>query len=246
MAAIPAYPAIDINNPRTFDEGSAASPGSTTFAVTLSNTSLQTVTVHYQTADGTAKAGSDYVARSGTLTFAPGETTKYVRVNFIGDGVAEPNETLFVDLSAPVNASISDSRGAAYIRNDDGPSITIDNAATIDEGNSGTKAQTFTVHLSAASTNTITVDYATANGSAGPADFTAASGTLTFSPGQTSKSITVLVKGDTTVEPNETYKVNLSHPTFAVLGDSQSVAYIRNDDGTAGAASVAQSDEPSS
>jgi hypothetical protein len=239
-----AQPDIRVNDPRAQLEGSAAAPGSVNFTVTLSAASTQTVTVNYQTANGVnngAVEGSDYVAKSGTLTFAPGETSKTIRVDFIGDAVAELNETLFLDLRMPTNARITDSRGAAYIRNDDGPGIAIANARTVNEGHAGTTPQTFIVTLSAASEQTVTVDFATANGTAGPNDYTVTGGTLTFAPGETSKTITVLVKGDTVVEPNETYKVNLSRPTYAVLADSQAVAYIRNDD----TAQDTAADEPS-
>jgi hypothetical protein len=214
----------------------------TKFNITLSPASNQTVLVNFQTANGTAIADVDYEDKSGTLTFNPGETLKQVSINFIGDTVAELNETFFMDLRSPVAATIADSRGIARIGNDDGPSIFIDNAKAINEGNSGTTAQNFTVRLSASSTNTITVDFATANNTAGPADYTASSGRLTFAPGETSKTITILVKGDTTVETTETYRVNLTRPTFAVIADSQGVGYIVNDDTSAGA--VVQ-DEPS-
>jgi chitinase len=106
---------------------------------------------------------------------------------------------------------------------------------TVNEGNSGTTSQNFTVRLSSASTDTITVDWSTGNGTAGPADYTVANGRLTFAPGETQKTITVLVKGDTLVEPNETYRVNLTRPIYATIGDSQGVAYIRNDDSAPGA-----------
>lgn len=88
------------------------------------------------------------------------------------------------------------------------------------------------MRLSAASTDTVTVNWATANDTAGADDFVAASGTLTFAPGQTSKLITILVNSDTKAEPNETYKVNLSLPTYAVLADAHGVGTIRNDDAT--------------
>ena len=85
--------------------------------------------------------------------------------------------------------------------------------------------------LSAASTQTVTVNYATANGTAiAGADYQAASGTLTFSPGQTLKSVTVPVSGDTLVELNETFSVNLSGAQNATILDSQGVATITNDD----------------
>ncbi len=159
-------PLLNINNPRSLPEGSAASPGSVTFDITLSAASTQSVTVNYQTANGInnpAIAGSDYVAKSGKLTFAPGETLKRVTINFIGDSTVELNETFFFDLKTPTNATIADSRGVGQINNDDGPGITIANALTVNEGNGGTTSQIFTVTLSAASPNTVTVDWTTAD-----------------------------------------------------------------------------------
>src|SRR4029453_19349063 len=76
------------------------------FDVSLVPASAQTVTVQYGTANGTATAGSDYSATSGTLTFAPGETAKSVPVTVLGDTLSEGSETLFVDLTAATNAAI--------------------------------------------------------------------------------------------------------------------------------------------
>ena len=229
-------PALNVNNPRSINEGSPSSPSSVTFDITLDAASAQTITVNYQTADGLnnpATAGTDYVEKHGKLTFAPGETLKRVTVFFIGDSVPELNETFFFDLKTPTNAPLGDSRGVGSIINDDGPSLTIEDAVPVNEGNADTTAQKFIVRLSAASTQAVTVDYATANGTAmAGSDFIAATGTLTFAPGQTSKIITIQVTGDTTVEPNETYKVNLLRPTYAVLADSQAAATINNDDAT--------------
>lgn len=99
------------------------------------------------------------------------------------------------------------------------------------EGNTGTTMFTFTVTLSWASTQTVTVNYATANGNAmAPSDYTATSGTLTFSAGQTSKTITVLVNGDTTNEAPENFFVNLSNAVNAWLSDNQGMGTIMNDD----------------
>lgn len=91
---------------------------------------------------------------------------------------------------------------------------------------------TFTVTLSASSGNTITVNYATANGSAiAPGDYVATSGTLTFSPGETPKQIVVQIVGDTVVEPNETNSVNLSNPTNATIAGSRiGLGTITNND----------------
>ncbi len=120
------------------------------FTVTLSAPSGQTVTVGYATANGTATiADGDYLAASGTLTFAPGVTTQPVNVTVNGDVKAEPNETLLVNLSVPTNATILDSQGTGTITNDDGaPTLSIDDVS-VAEGNTGTATLGFTVTLSA-------------------------------------------------------------------------------------------------
>src|SRR5206468_2292528 len=108
------------------------------------------------------------------------------------------------------------------------------NDVTVTEGDSGTVNATFTVSLSAASGQTVTVQAATANGTAtAPADYTAVGlTTLTFAPGQTSQSLTVLVNGDTLDEADETFLVNLSNPSNASISDGQGVGTITDDDGT--------------
>src|SRR5262249_40580046 len=110
------------------------------------------------------------------------------------------------------------------------PTLSINNV-TVTEGNSGTTNAVFTVSLSAASSNAVTVAYATANGTAtAGSDYVGASGVLTFAAGTTSKMVTVTVNGDTTVEPNETFAVNLSSPVNATIADAQGVGTITNDD----------------
>ena len=157
----------------TVTEGNSGTVNAT-FTVSLSTASGQTVTVNYATADGTAVAPGDYTAGSGTLTFNPGATTQTLNVPVIGDTLNEPNETFFVNLSAPSNATILDGQGQGTITNDDAlPSLSIGNV-TVTEGNSGTVNATFTVSLSAASGQTVTVNYATADGTAvAPGDYTA-------------------------------------------------------------------------
>jgi hypothetical protein len=110
------------------------------------------VSVNYATKNGTAVAPSDYTAASGTLVFAPGDTEKLVSVTVNGDTAAETNEVFTVVLSAPVNALLGASEGGGTIVNDDGslPFLNV-NDASLTEGNSGSKAMTFTVTLSAAS-----------------------------------------------------------------------------------------------
>ena len=112
------------------------------------------------------------------------------------------------------------------------PIISI-NDVTLNEGNAGTTAFTFTVGLNVANLcQTITVNYATANGTATTADsdYTATSGMLSFAPGETSKSLTVLVNSDLNIEPNETFFLNLTTPVNATIADNQGLGTITNDD----------------
>ena len=89
------------------------------FHVSLNHASASPVTVHYTTVDGTAKAGSDYVATTGTVTFAPGQLNKTVSVQIKGDKVKEKNESFLVTLYDPTNGTISDPNGSGVIRNND-------------------------------------------------------------------------------------------------------------------------------
>jgi hypothetical protein len=110
------------------------------------------------------------------------------------------------------------------------PLLTISDVR-LTEGNSGTKNAIFTARLSAASQQTITVNYATANGTAAaPGDYAARTGTLTFLPGQTTKSFAVAVKGDVRDEPNETFFVRLSGATSAIIADASGRATIVDND----------------
>ncbi len=199
------------------------------FTVTLAVASTATVTVNYATANGTATAGSDYVARTGTLTIPAGQTSGTITVLVNGDRLGESDETFFVNLSSPTNATIADGQGAGSIV-DDEPRISIGDVSAA-EGNSGTTAFTFTVTLSAPSDAPVTVDFATANDTAtSGSDYVAASGTLSIPAGQTSGTITVLVNGDRLGESDETLFVNLSSPTNAVIADGQGAGSIVDDE----------------
>ena len=315
-----------------------------TFTVTLSPANAtQAVTVAYTTANGSATAGSDYVATNGTLIFDPSVTSRTISVAINGDATYEPNETFFVNLSQPVNAVIGDAQGAGTILNDDqaagpptvtagpatvapggtitatvtnGPGNVRDwvglyavtgadtpsiswqylngtwnipaqglteatlvftapttpgtyqvrffanggytrlatsgsievlppptlrvNDVSVTEGHTGTAQATFTVTLSPANpSQTVNVNYATANGTAtAGSDYVAATGTLTFDPSVTSRTISVVINGDATYEPNETFVVNLSQPVNAVIGDAQGAGTILNDDQAAGLPTV--------
>ncbi|HYR75689.1 MAG TPA: Calx-beta domain-containing protein [Pyrinomonadaceae bacterium] len=222
-------PAISIGD-KTQTEGNAGT-SNFDFAVTLSNPSAQTVTVHYTTVDGTATQPSDYTTTSGTLTFAPGETNKTVSVSVNGDTTFEADETFTVTLDTPTNATILDGSGLGTITNDDTqPSFSIDDV-THNEGNSGTTSYVFTVTKNGASDISATVHFATVDGTATqPSDYASNSGTLTFAGGVTTQTITVLVNGDTTYEANEAFTVHLSSPTNATISDADGTGTITNDD----------------
>ncbi|WMW79456.1 Calx-beta domain-containing protein [Undibacterium cyanobacteriorum] len=330
--------------------------GTATFTVTLSAASGQTVSVGFNTSNGTATAGSDYISTTDTLTFAPGTTTKTITVNIANDTVFEGAETFNVNLVAPTNAIISDNQGVGTIKDDgtgggggdddrlvvtsvssptvgeggnlvftvnlSGTSTTATNVsvtpssgtatlgtdtgaqeystdgvnwnpltgsvsvpagsssfqvrvATINDGviegsetislsaataqnvtavtgtgtitdgavptislsgpidvNEAAGTITYTVSLSSASPASVSVNYGTANGTAiAGSDFTASTGTLTFAPGETTKTFTVTINNDAVFEGAENFQVNLSSPSNATIA-AGSVTTTIHDDGT--------------
>ena len=225
-------PTISISD-ATVQEGNSGTR-TASFTVTLSAASAQTVTAHYQTADATATvANNDYLATSGTVTFAAGVTSRPVTVAVVGDTSVEPDETFSLDLSAPTNATIADAQGIGHITNDDQalPTLSIADASVL-EGDPGAAGRArFIVRLSARSAVTVRVAYATAPGTAVEGgDYKLKAGTLTFLPGAVKKVIKVVFIGDLVAENDETFFVNLSSPTNATIADGQGLGTIRNDD----------------
>src|SRR5262249_15728320 len=139
----------------------------------------------------------------------------------------------FVNLSGASNASVADGQGQGTVVNDDAPppSLSVTDVSQ-NEGNNGFTSFVFQVNLSGASSQTVTCQFATADGTATLADgeYKAASGSLTFNPGEVSKTVTVQVKGARKLEPNETFFLNLSGPTNATIADGQGQGIIGNDD----------------
>ena len=192
--------------------------GATTaaFAVKLSAPSAETVTISYSTANGTASAGSDYTATSGTLTFLPGERVKTVLVDVLGDTDPELRETFSLVLADPTNARLSDGRGIGTIVDQDSPTVSVADA-TITETNA-TTTMSFQLSLDRPSGNGITVQYATANVTAtAGSDYTAKAGTVTFAAGVTTGTATVSILGDTRDEATETFGLDLSDAVGAVM-----------------------------
>jgi len=204
------------------------------FTVTLSPASNQTVTIDYQTADGTAKVSdNDYKAASGTLTFAPGETTKNITVLVNGDTAHEADETFFVNLSNPVNTTLARAQGTGTIINDDSQGGTIQFATSsynVSEGDGQLVVIiTRTGDLSAA----VKVDYATSDITAHDlSDYNTAPGTLVFKAGEGSKQIKLLVNEDSYLEGPEMLGLKLSNATNGgVIGspDTTNVTIVDND-----------------
>ncbi|MDZ7264392.1 MAG: S8 family serine peptidase [candidate division KSB1 bacterium] len=227
----PTPPTISINDV-SVTEGNSGTVNAV-FTVTLSKTPDQEVRVDFATANGTATAGTDYVANSGQLIFpAGGSTSQTITVVVNGDPTVESDETFFINLTNPVNATIADGQGQGTILNDDIQlSLSINDVAQ-PEGNSGITNFNFTVTLSAASSQEVRVDFATANGTAtAGSDYVATSGTLIFPVGGAlTQTVTVQVNGDQTVESDETFFVNLSNAVNAAIADGQGQGTIQNDD----------------
>jgi subtilisin-like proprotein convertase family protein len=227
-----ASPSLSINDASIMESNSGSNL--LTFTISLSAASARPVSVNYSMSGGTATPGDDYLPVLSSVSIAPGLTSREVSVLIYGDVVIEGDETFNLNLSSAVNATIVDAEGTGTIVNDDSeatlPKLTISNASVV-EGNSGTTNAVFTVSLSANNQQTVTANYATTNGTATAGnDYQSTSGTLSFAPGVSSQTIVVPVTGDTTVEPDKTFSVNLSGATNAVIATASATATIVNDD----------------
>jgi len=194
------------------------------------------VSINYVSSDGTATSGSDYTPKSGTLNWDDGESaSKAFVIPITNDSLDEADETINLTLSNPGGGATVGSPSTAVLTivdDDPAPKVSIDDVS-VAEGNSGTTDFTFTVSLSAASGQTVSVNYTTADNTAlAVSDYQAANAAITFAPGETSKQIIVLVNGDTQVEPNESFAVNLYNLVNAGVGKTSGVGTIVNDDST--------------
>lgn len=200
------------------------------FIVNLAHSHSEVISVDFATMDGSATAGIDYRASNGTLIFNAGETRKTITIPVLGDTLDETDETFFVMLENPTNISLDQTKANGIILDDDTVGLSITGALVL-EGNSGTTNAEFVVHLNRPHILTVSVDFATAEGSAlGDEDYTPSIGTVMFAPGETTKTINVSVHGDLVDENNETFFVNLSHPLHAVLTTAQAQGTIMEDD----------------
>jgi hypothetical protein len=205
-----------------------------TFTVTRS-AGIGSSTVNWSLVHGTTSAADFSGATSGSVSFASGQTSKVITVYALGDTVFENSEAFSVQLAGPVNARIVTGTASATLVNDDTapvvPAMSISAAGgSAVEGNSGSSARSFTVTRTAG-TGTSSANWSIAHGTTDAADFTGiTNGTVSFAEGEVSKTITVSVVGDTLVESDETFSVNLSSPSGSTLGTASATATILNDD----------------
>jgi hypothetical protein len=201
------------------------------FPLTLSEPAAQDVTVAYATADGTATAGFDYVAASGTVTFLPGSTTAEVRVQIAVDSIDETDETFALNLSNPVGAVLGDGQAIATILDGNPPpDIAAGDCEKLESG--GMSFCQVPVYLLGPTTLPVTVDYATSDGTAAAGlDYEPTSGTLTFSASPSQQSVALTILGDAANELDEVFYLVLSNPTNATLQDPIGDVTILNDDG---------------
>jgi hypothetical protein len=202
------------------------------FNLTLSTPPTQDVTVQYATIAGTASANSDYQAASNTLTIPAGHTTTTITVLVNSDIADEWDESFYINLSS-ADVVLLDAQGlGTIVDNDPVPTLIISDAPAITEGDSGTKVMVFTVTLSAPSEKGVRVYYSTADGSARVSDdYVRTSSYLYFGAGETTKTISVTIRGDRRKEKDETLFVNLFNATNAGIADGQAIGTIQNDDG---------------
>ena len=226
-------PSFSIND-ATVTEGNAGNPASAVFTVTLSAPTALVTRVSYAAVSGTAILFQDFGAAQGTLFFEPGATSKTISVNITGDLTHEPDENFFVNLSNPADATIADAQGQATILDDDPvPAVSILDASATEVTGADTTI-TMSIRLSNPSSLPVSVDYATADDTAtGGSDYVAATGTVSFNPGETQKNITLTVKADVVDEALENFFVNLSNPVNATIIDGQAFCQIVDNDGPA-------------
>ena len=201
------------------------------FTVSLDNPSSKEISIDYATADGTATAGVDYEATSGTLTFAPGLMVQTVSIPIIGDTIDEIDEAFFLNFNNSSNVVVSDGQSQGIITDDDAPPEIAAENISITEGDDGTRVASITVSLSTVSSKEISVDYATADGTTvAGSDYLQINGTLNFAPGEISKTIEVPIIGDILDEIDEVFLIDFSNPSNITLTGSQNAVTIIDDD----------------
>ncbi len=209
-----------------------ASDHNINFTVSLDQPGVEAISFHYATADDSATtADNDYLAASGDVTIPAGTASITVPVMVRGDGTVEHDERFSLTLSNIVGASSGDLSAFATLQNDDTAVLTLSGAQAY-EGDSGDTTLSFALLLDQPSVADISVDYTSLDITAGSADYSATSGSLTFAPGETSKQIDVALHGDTDYEADETFRITLSGLQGANIGSGglSATGTLLNDD----------------
>src|SRR6266545_288078 len=210
--------------------------------VSLSAPGSSTVSVHYATFSSSAvpstACNGDYTHIAGDLTFAPGETTKVLRVQILDCPIVEPLESFTLDLSTATNATIARASVRVMIIDNSTvvatPRLFVRDATVDEKDGKALVAVLLGGPDGEASNSTVTVDYTTTNGTASAgADYTTASGTLSFAAGETVKTIAVPITDDAASEPPESFTLNLSNPSNATIADTSGTVLIGANDATA-------------
>jgi hypothetical protein len=225
-AAVPSVAIGDV----TLTEGNAGARGATV-TVTRSPAAGADVTVAYATSGGTATANADYTPVLGLLEIPDGQATATFTVPILGDVLDENDETVTVKLNGSSNATIADSTGTIMLLDDDPlPALAIGNASVI-EGDAGTSTVNVPVTLTPASGRAVSVPFATADGNAAAgSDYAMTRGTLTIPTGATSRTIAILIVGDTVAENTESFVVNLGGTPNATIVDAQGLVTVLDTD----------------
>lgn len=215
------------------NEGDAAA-----FTVSLDRPHPTPVTFTYATSAGTATEGSDYLRSSTTRSIPAGQTSVTIAIPTIGDAVADSGETFSLTIYGPsFGAAIADGTATATITDvpNPRPGVSVGDAAAVTEGDAGTTAASFTITLTVPYTSPVSVTYSTANSTAySRSDFEIAAGTVTFDPGETTKTVAVQVIGDTVSErysgTTELFWFNLLSATNATVVDPNGQGRIVDND----------------
>lgn len=204
------------------------------FTVTLDTASTNEIKVTYDTLNAQANYNSsapDFQRLSGVLTFAPGETSKSLKVNLVNNTTKENTEAFWLELSSSVNAIVAQRLTPALIFDNDATAGTPAIAVTDMVVDETTRTASFAVWLNKPATNTVTVNYSTADGTAiAGQDYEANAGVLSFAAGEVVKTVTVNITNDSLAEADEFFNLLLSNPGNATLVDASGLAQIgRND-----------------
>jgi PKD repeat protein len=205
-----------------------SNPG--TFTITRVGPLDAGLSVDY-TLSGTAANGTDYGLLTGSVIIPAGANSTIIAISPLDDSLVELSETVIVTLSSNLEYVIGSPRTATVtILDNDLPAVSIRNTA-VNEGNSGTNNAVFALTLSQPTSQTVTVNYTTSDGSAlASADYVGKTGTVTFAPGATNQTISVGVLGETLLEDDEFFVVTLVSAVNATISVSRAVGTIFNDD----------------